>query len=50
MDKELQKIQGIIKRLDELYQFIDYSKFSEVEKLRMRAYVKDRYKWFFNWF
>lgn len=48
-DRELIKIAGAMKRLDELTEFIGTGLTSEQQDRVMR-YVADRYGWLFKWF
>ena len=55
MDKELQKIARILKRIDDLENFMYSSSdgsngtFSSTEMNRIRKYIASRKKYFFDW-
>jgi len=48
-DKELEKLQGIINRLEELGDFFNSGGFSDKERERMKRYIAHRYRYFFDW-
>lgn len=48
-DKELQKIQGLMNRLEEFQIFIHSGDFAGHEIRRMLDYIANRYAWLFKW-
>jgi hypothetical protein len=47
-DKELQKIAGLVRRLDELYDFLYSGRLQPIERRRVLDYIFARYKWLFD--
>lgn len=48
-DLELERIRSIMRRLDELEQFMYGGTFSEREIKRINQYIASRYSYFFDW-
>lgn len=49
-DLELEKIAGLMRRLDEIQDFLYTNGISVSQRQRVMAYIADRYRWFFEWF
>jgi len=48
-DRELEKIKGIMNRLNDLETFFYSGGFNLSELKRIKRYISSRYKYFFNW-
>lgn len=48
-DKELEKILVVMRRIDDLYGTFFTGNLNSTEMRRIKAYIRNRYKWFFDW-